>query len=159
MMESVPQQPDRRSAEGFRITPQRRTVLETLKSHPGQHLTAEEIHETANATGSKLSMATVYRALSGLEKLGLVSKLAVGKRPATYELIPKHSQPHCHLICLGCGRVFEVRGVLPEGLVEVVAETQNFQVARGSVEIFGYCESCEQRRCGQRQETPRLRGV
>lgn len=50
---SVPQHVQRKPAdESFRITPKRRTVLETLKSRPGGHLTAEEIHRTARAKGS-----------------------------------------------------------------------------------------------------------
>lgn len=146
MMGGTPQQAESRPAESFRITPQRQIVLETLKSHPGRHLTAEEILRAARDRGSRLSMATVYRALSGLERLGLVSRLATGGGPATYELVPTHSEPHCHLVCLGCGRVFEIRGLLPEDFVEVVAETRNFRVASRSIGIFGYCEHCESKR-------------
>ncbi|MEW6106455.1 MAG: transcriptional repressor [Bacillota bacterium] len=154
-MSSVLHHAERKLAEeSFRITPQRRSVLETLRSHPGRHLTAEEIHRTARARGSKLSIATVYRALSGLEKLGLVARLHVGSGPATYELALTHREPHCHLICLGCGRVFEVRGLLPEDFAKVVAETQNFRVSSKSIGIFGYCENCQ-----SRHELSRRRGV
>jgi len=128
--------------EDFRITPQRWTVLETLSSHQSRHLTAEEIHQTARARGSKLSIATVYRALSGLEKAGLVTKLDTGSGPATYELALTHPEPHCHLICLRCGKVFEARGLLPEDFTKVVAETQNFEVSGRSIGVFGYCETC-----------------
>ncbi|HHY33073.1 MAG TPA: transcriptional repressor [Firmicutes bacterium] len=143
MIGCPPQQAKSKPVEGFRITPQRRVILETLKSHPGRHLTAEEILRAARDSGSKLSMATVYRALAGLERAGLVSRLATGGGPAAYELVPTHSEPHCHLICLGCGRVFEIGGLLPEGFVEVVAKAGNFRVASGSIGIFGYCKQCE----------------
>ncbi|MEW6227848.1 MAG: transcriptional repressor [Bacillota bacterium] len=139
--------------EDFRITPQRRTVLETLSSPQSRHLTAEEIHRSARARGLKLSIATVYRALSGLEKLGLVTKLDTGSGPATYELALKQSQPHCHLICLRCGKVFEARGLLPEDFSKVVAETRNFEVSSRSIGIFGYCETCRPKeRLSKRKE-------
>ncbi|NLG79920.1 MAG: transcriptional repressor [Firmicutes bacterium] len=111
---------ERKLAEkGLRITPQRRTVLETLRSHQGRPLTAEEIHWSARTKGSKLSIATVYRALSGLEKLGLVTRLDPGSGPATYELALMHPEPHCHLVCLGGGQ----RHGSAQASVEVLVET------------------------------------
>lgn len=152
-MISVPHHAERKLAEeSFRITPQRRTVLETLRSHQGRHLTAEEIHRSARAKGSKLSIATVYRALSGLEKLGLVARLDVGSGPAIYELALTHPEPHCHLICLGCGKVFEVHGLLPEDFSKVVAETQNFRISSKSIAIFGYCKNCQPKNESSRQK-------
>ncbi|MGE5574460.1 MAG: Fur family transcriptional regulator [Bacteroidota bacterium] len=150
----LPRMQGRLAKERFRITPQRRTVLETLSNGQAKHLTAEQIHRSAQARGLRLSMATVYRALSDLEKLGLVTRLDAGSGPATYELALTHPEPHCHLICLGCGRVFEAQGILPEDFKKVIAQTRNFEVASRSIGIFGYCETCR-----SKEKVPRRKEV
>ncbi|NPV52735.1 MAG: transcriptional repressor [Firmicutes bacterium] len=128
--------------EGFRITPQRRTIMEALNNHQSEHLTAEEIYRIVRRQGAKLGVATVYRNLAKMEKMGLVIKIKAGSSPAKYEINSMHISPHYHLVCLSCGKVLEVDGTLPEDFRKAIARHQNFEIAHHPLVAFGYCEKC-----------------
>jgi len=140
---------------GFRITPQRKTILRILAGHRGQHLTAESIHEYARQQGVKPGLATVYRTLTDLEKLGLVAKLETGSNPARYELASPSSESHYHLVCRGCGKVIEVDGLIPKELQQAIARLQDFEVSDYAIQIFGYCKDCQQKRQYRNQKYPK----
>ncbi|MDD3890049.1 MAG: transcriptional repressor, partial [Syntrophomonadaceae bacterium] len=54
---------ERLSALGFKITPQRRLILEVLQES-NRHLSAEEIAELVREIQPSVSVATIYRNLN-----------------------------------------------------------------------------------------------
>lgn len=64
---------DKISTSGFRFTETRRAVLHTLIENPGKY-NIEEIHSLVCAEYPKLGIATVYRTMKLMEKIGLVSR-------------------------------------------------------------------------------------
>src|SRR6266508_179270 len=60
---------------GVRPTKQRLLVLETLAAEP-HDATAQEIHARLRDQGEKVGLATVYRALAGLQERDVVDELA-----------------------------------------------------------------------------------
>ena len=68
---------DRLRAEGARITPARRQVLQTLVEAGSEHLTAEQIASRIHATNPDLHVSTIYRTLDFLEDSGAVIRAGI----------------------------------------------------------------------------------
>lgn len=128
-----------------RITSQRKAILQVLYNCKGQHLETENIYQLVSINGdkkSKLGLATVYRTMEILEKIGLVSRLSMDGSPAKYELVLLEKMNHHHLICLKCSLVQEIDDSLIEELKSHVIEEKDFLVKDKPIKIYGYCDRC-----------------
>ncbi len=131
----------------YRMTPQRRIVLEILLENIDRHLSAEEVFQISRGKGLEIGMATIYRTLELLEDLGISQKLNFGDGRGRYELVQNNlsEHHHHHLLCLNCERIIEVEEDLLHQLEEVVREKHNFEVVNHNLQFFGYCSSCQQK--------------
>ncbi|HET7559650.1 MAG TPA: transcriptional repressor, partial [Limnochordia bacterium] len=126
---------------GYRLTEQRRAVMAALAARPGRHLLPDEVCEAATGERS-LGIATVYRTLELLEKLGLVDSIEDAWGHKRYEPAAGSLRAHHHhLICSRCGRIFEYRGNLI-GCVAVRLVDSGFALAQRSLRLVGRCRSC-----------------
>jgi Fur family transcriptional regulator, ferric uptake regulator len=105
---------------GLRMSDTRRTILriiEEAKDHPS----AEEVYRRALFLGARISVATVYRNIALLSRLGLLTRLEFGDRKTRYE--KAHPEPHEHLIDVKTGRIVEFSDPrIIEVLKDAVAE-------------------------------------
>lgn len=130
------------SSCGYKITPQRRLILEVLQDSD-RHLTAEEIAESIRKLQPSVSVATVYRNLNLLVDINLVSKLDLHDGPARYELNRGHNH---HMVCLDCGTAIKL-GVCPmQDEIKDVINENGFEVLGHHFEITGYCKQCQLKR-------------
>lgn len=121
---------------GYKMTPQRRAILETLTG-PLAHPTAEEIHEIVRRHMPDTSLATVYNTLRELVAIGEVFEVVVECGVRRYDISGCN---HAHLVCLGCGKIRDAGGDL---WMEPLSEQVNgFLPVRSAVTIFGYCQEC-----------------
>ena len=67
---------DRLREQGFRITPQRQLVLESVNQLG--HGTPEEILSSVQKTASGVNLSTIYRTLEVLESVGLITHTHIG---------------------------------------------------------------------------------
>ena len=74
---SIPTVTERLRSAGLRPTRQR-LALGTLLSGPARHVTAEQLHAEARATGVRVSLATVYNTLNQFTAAGLLREVSVG---------------------------------------------------------------------------------
>lgn len=135
----------------YRLTPQRRLVLEIFMENKEQHLSAEELYQLSRDKGEEIGLATIYRTLELLEELGLLQKMNFGDGRSRYEMVQtdmqdRHHHHHHHLICLECGRILEVEEDLLSQLEQVVEKKHNFQIINHYLQFFGYCPSCQKNR-------------
>lgn len=93
---------------GCRLTGQRQAVMEVVLSNKGRHMSSEEIFEQVRQSYPGIGLATVYRTLPLLERMNLLSKIYLDDGCIRYELCDPKEQVHHHLICMGCGAVYEV---------------------------------------------------
>jgi Fur family transcriptional regulator, ferric uptake regulator len=133
----------------YRLTPQRKLVLEIFMENKDRHLSAEELYQLSRDKGEDIGLATIYRTLELLEELGLLQKMNFGDGRSRYEMVPtgmlaRHHHHHHHLICLECSRILEVEEDLLSQLERVVEEQHNFQIVNHYLQFFGYCPSCRQ---------------
>lgn len=125
---------------GMRVTNQRALILEIIRQG---HLDADEIYRRAKEKEPRLSLSTVYRTLQKLKQLGLVEELHFDEEHHHYEAKP--SAEHYHLVCLGCGRVIELRQPLSDFIKKNVAEAKDFDILETEVRVTGYCARCRKK--------------
>ena len=63
---------------GFKITPQRRAIIEILLKNDSKHLSSEEIYDLVRVNCPEIGLATVYRTMQLLDEVGAISKLNLG---------------------------------------------------------------------------------
>lgn len=131
--------PDRLQAHGWRITPQRRAVLEALDGEH-VHLSAEQVHAAARRVVPEVSLATVYNTLNELVGMGEISEIHLADGTARYD--PKTGPDHHHLLCDRCGLTFDVEPSGVEGLS--LPRAQRYGMTVDSVEVVfrGRCSNC-----------------
>lgn len=116
---------------------QRDAIFENLRSRK-DHPTAEEIYLSLKPAMPAISLATVYRNLAQLENEGLILRLGSGGS-ARYD---GDTAPHYHLLCLGCGRVFDIPYIDDGGLCEKADRLFDGEVLSTVVTFRGYCARC-----------------
>ncbi|PPK49614.1 Fur family ferric uptake transcriptional regulator [Clostridium algidicarnis DSM 15099] len=128
---------------GYKLTPQRRAIVDTIIDNEGSHLTVEEIYDEVKKICPEIGLATVYRTIVLLEELGIIYKLDLNDGCSRYELVHEdETHRHHHLICNNCGKVIEVQGDLLESLEEKIEKGYKFKIKDHSVKFFGICEEC-----------------
>ena len=114
---------EKKKKKGYKLTPQRRSIVDAIIKNEGEHLTAEEIYDEVKLTCPEIGLATVYRTILLLEEIGVIYKLDLNDGCSRYELAHEHeTHRHHHLVCNSCGRVLEVHGDLLEELEKDIIE-------------------------------------
>jgi Fur family transcriptional regulator, stress-responsive regulator len=134
---------ERLESRGWRITPQRRSVLQALDGDH-VHLSAEQILGGARRVVPEVSLATVYNTLNELVAMGEITEVRLSDGTTRYD--PKIGPNHHHLVCEGCGLIFDVEPQGVEGLV--LPPVQRYGMAVDSVEVVfrGRCSNCAEHR-------------
>ena len=120
---------------GLKITPQRIAVYEILlksRNHP----TVEEIYEEVKSRYPFVSLATVYRTVETLERMGLAKKVCYWGSTARYDA---NMDEHHHLICTSCGAI---KDVYIEGRLDIPEELEGFKTVGYSINVYGICPNC-----------------
>jgi Fur family ferric uptake transcriptional regulator len=128
--------------KGLKYTEQREIVLSILL-HASEHLTAEEVYNEIKKAfpHSNIGIATVYRALSFLEEVDLITSITFGTDGKKYESNSKSH--HDHLICTSCGKIIEFIDDEIEKRQDKIAKKNKFKIISHSMQLYGTCESCQ----------------
>jgi len=116
-----------------RISSHAKAVLQVL-ADKRCHLTAEEILENLDGVGT----ATVYRALDHLTELGMIRRLALGKKSAVYEYV---RDSHIHFVCNRCGLIYDIQTDF-SGMSREAAKICGHHVNWTEVTSHGVCSAC-----------------
>ena len=129
--------------KGLKYTEQREIVLSVLLDAQ-DHLTAEEVYNEIKKehTDSNIGIATVYRALSFLEEVDLITSIAFGTDGKKYESNAKSH--HDHLICTNCGKIIEFIDDEIEKRQDKIAKKNKFKITSHSMQLYGTCETCQE---------------
>jgi Fur family transcriptional regulator, ferric uptake regulator len=131
---------------GYRLTKQRQLVWDTLR-RTRRHLSAEEIGSALRRQRQAVDMATIYRSLDVLQRLGLIQSSRLGERQ--YFEIAEPGE-HYHLVCDDCGRATHIEG---EDLAEVldhITGAHHFAVRSADLIVHGWCDKCQAKAVGGR---------
>lgn len=132
--------------KGYKLTPQRRAIVDTIVKCEGRHLTAEEIYDEVKQNCPEIGLATVYRTILLLEQIGVVSRLHLNDGCSRYELIHSdEAHRHHHLVCNICNKVIEVEDDLLEELEGEIQQKYEFEITDHSLKFYGYCKECRKK--------------
>jgi Fur family transcriptional regulator, ferric uptake regulator len=123
---------------GFRLTPQRLTIIEVLRE-AGGHLSAQETYRHARERLPGLTEATVYRTLDFLTAQGVALMTHCGDGHLVYEIA---DQDHHHLVCRTCGQMAEIEHSLLQDLYDQFMRETGFLVETSHLTFFGQCPKC-----------------
>ena len=128
---------------GYKLTTQRKVVLNAMLDHQDEHLTVEEIYQFVKETNPEIGLATVYRNIQLLSDMRIVEKLNLDDGFTRYELANEDEvHRHHHLICEECGKVIEVKEDLMGSIEQIFKETYGFTVHDHQAKFFGICSDC-----------------
>ncbi|MEC9489131.1 MAG: transcriptional repressor [Halanaerobium sp.] len=122
----------------FRMTKQRKTILEVLRNTTS-HPTADEIYEKVRRKIPNISLGTVYRNLKILKEMGEILELEFGSSFSRFDGNPIN---HYHFQCQECGRVYDIDLPVQEGLNAKVEELSGNKVYNHRMEFYGICREC-----------------
>lgn len=133
--------------KGYKLTHQRRIVLEVIINSQGNHLTIEELYELVKKQYPEIGLATVYRTIQLLEEMGIILRLELDHHGiARYELVnEEENHQHHHLICNNCKKVIEVEEDHLDGLETEIEKKYNFKIENHSVKFYGLCSECSKK--------------
>jgi Fur family ferric uptake transcriptional regulator len=128
------------SRSGHRAGGARDEVLDLLA---GQQccLSAQAIHDRLREQRRGVGLASVYRAVDVLARLGLVRRVDVDGT-ACYEPADPSGDHHHHAICDRCGRLDAFEDPHLEELIESVARRLGYAIQGHDVVVRGACPGC-----------------
>ncbi len=130
--------------KGYKLTEQRKAILNTIIEHFDEHLSCDEIFNLVSIDYPEIGIATVYRTLQLFETLNIVVKMNFDDGFSRYELKDSYNDHHHHhLICLSCDKVIEVEIDLLDSLEKTIEKQEGFTIVDHNVKFYGYCDSCK----------------
>ena len=124
----------------LRVTRQRLALLEALR-HSGDHTTALDLLDQARTDVAVLDPSTVYRTLSRLCEVGLVSQTDLGTGERTYHW--RGGTPHHHLVCTECGGITQLPHELLRSVADRLHRDFGFQAEIDHWAVYGRCRDCD----------------
>ncbi|TMC13828.1 MAG: transcriptional repressor [Chloroflexi bacterium] len=115
-------------------------AVRSLFEAGGRHAwSIDELHDTVRSSLGGADYSTVFRAVAGLEREGVIQRLEVGDGKAHYELQDSH---HDHVRCDSCGRLAEVPGCVLAAETVAVQRATGFRVLSHQLVFTGLCPDC-----------------
>jgi len=118
------------------VSDQVRILFETETKHLWS---IDELHSAVVESLGAADYSTVFRAVSGMEREGLVQRIDLGDGKVHYELSEDH---HEHIRCESCGRVVEVPGCVLDDAAASVRNSTGFKVTSHQLLFTGVCPDC-----------------
>ncbi|MCH4166798.1 MAG: transcriptional repressor [Megasphaera sp.] len=135
----------------YKMTSQRQVILRAFVDSNIRHMSAEEVFERVKKVAPDIGLATVYRTLDLFTTMDLLKKLDFDDGCSRYELNDHEDEGHFHhhLICLGCGKVWECKDDLLETLESILQKRLHFETVDHQLKVYGYCEECQKKRAAE----------
>ena len=118
---------------GLQVTAQRLAILKAVSSRP--HATADELIDDVREVIGSISRQAVFGTLNVMVEKNLIRRIQPAGSPARYE--DRVGDNHHHLICRGCGIMFDIDCAVGEKPCLTADDDHGFQLALGSQVAFG----------------------
>jgi len=127
---------------GLRLTPQRLFILSAIADGEG-HLGVDEVYRKVRESYPYIDIATVYRTIHLLKKMGLVTEVGIGDR-LHYELTDPNRRHH-HLVCASCENAFDLDPSYVEEFRQTLSTRYNFEPDFENFTVSGLCAGCKRK--------------
>lgn len=119
------------------VTPQRLAIYEALVRSE-EHPTPEELFRVVHKKMPSTSLATIYKTLEALVKLGLVREVA---QTGASKRFDGNVESHHHYVCTRCKRIVDFEDPRFDALAPS-KKPRGFKSRSVSVQVLGECERC-----------------
>jgi Fur family ferric uptake transcriptional regulator len=129
---------------GWRLTPQRETILQIFQNLPkGNHLSAEDLYNLLQSQGESISLSTIYRTLKLMARMGILRELELAEGHKHYEINQPSPHHHHHLICVRCNKTIEFKNdsILRTGTR--TAKKEGYHLLDCQLIIHAICPTCQ----------------
>ncbi len=123
---------------GMQVTAQRLALLRAVSSHP--HATADALIEDVRAVIGSVSRQAVYDTLGVLVDKNLIRRIQPAGAAARYE--DRVGDNHHHLICRGCGTMFDIDCAVGARPCLTADDDHGFEIDEAEVVYWGRCPKC-----------------
>lgn len=131
----------------LKVTNQRIAVIKVLVDNKNQHLTADEIHHLSKDIIPQIGIATIYRTVSELEKIGVIYKVEIFGDSCKYRLMAlDENRMHRHFICTKCGGISDIDSEKFTSIEKHIENKYNISIESQSSIYYGLCSKCLLRR-------------
>jgi len=120
------------------LTKQRKAVLEVIREAE-DHLTANEVFESARRLLPGISFATVYNSLRFLKEQGMIGEVRFGNDAARYD---RTLERHDHAICNVCGKLIDLALPIPDEILKKGERLSKFKAESIEIVLRGMCPDC-----------------
>jgi len=124
--------------KGYKATPQR-IAIGRFVLHNHAHPTAQRIYSEVKKVYPTVSLATIYKTVQILKEAGLIQELNLPKDQTRFD---PNMEPHVHLVCLQCKRIYDLKEPLISKIVKQVSNEADFVAEGWNLDIVGICSSC-----------------
>ena len=117
----------------LKITPQRLAILKELQTKG--HASIEEIYENIKEIFPTISLATIYKNITTMQKENIISEIALFEK-SKFEI---KKEPHAHFICKKCKLVKDIP------LEELIKDDvdKKYPNSQKELYIYGICKECK----------------
>lgn len=119
------------------VTPQRLAIYEALVRSE-EHPTPEDLFKAVRKTMPSTSLATIYKTLEALEKLGLAHEVPQTGGSKRFD---GNVGSHHHFVCTRCKRIEDFEDSRFDTLAPS-KKPRGFKARTVSVQVLGECERC-----------------
>jgi len=128
--------------QGWRLTPQRLAVVKILATSE-EHLSAEKIFERVKTDFPYTSLATIYKTVTLLKKMGEVMELGFVDDSNRYD--GTRPYPHAHLICMNCKKIIDPDIPALKELPQELSQRTGYHIVNHRLDFFGICPQCQEK--------------
>ena len=118
---------------GLKMTGQRRIILKALEQST-DHPSVDSVYARAKSIDGSISIATVYRTLSLLEEMDIITRHDFNESFSRYDTNTDH---HHHLIDLDTGDVIEFKNDELEQLKQKIAKQLGYDLLDHRLDLYG----------------------
>jgi Fur family ferric uptake transcriptional regulator len=138
---ALPELTEKLRLRSRKVTIPRQAILAILRGER-RPMTIKEIHGALSP--GDCNLATVYRSVNLLERMGMVKRFDLGEGGARFELLGQGDDGHHHhLVCTRCSDIVEIEECFPEELQRRIAAANGYAKVTHRLEFFGVCPRCQ----------------
>ncbi len=121
------------------MTKQRKVVLSVIHQAE-EHLTANEVFDSAKDLLPGISFATVYNSLRYLKDGGHIAEISFGSGASRFD---RMTSRHDHALCNNGGKLVDIELTLPKELVKMAAKYSRFKPELIELTLRGLSPECK----------------
>lgn len=127
------------------LTKQRKEILDYIRTLDDKPFYADDLLLHFFSSKSKISKATIYRALDFFKQQSIVRQYYINPQdPALYQYIKgqESCSSHLHAACLKCDKLFHIECKDFNNLVNHLEGSHHFKIDQNRTILYGLCQQC-----------------